>query len=186
MPQQSVYISPGLQARLERLRGTGVRVNVSGLLGSALEEVLFIVEQGTQRPANPRPAPTLADGMVGTSITDRHGNYTSVNDAFVELLGAQDRREVIGSSYRDWTHPSDMEESDAQLHRMTTGSISTFRKEKRYVRQRDGLPVRALIDTTTVCEGRELVGAMHIIRKHLTLPWLTRDRIVEGLDAPAR
>ena len=79
------------------------------------------------------------DAGIGMAISNPDGRYLQVNRAFCGIVGyAED--ELLGMTFREITHPDDLEE-DLRLERgILEGEGRSFSMEKRYVRK-DGLVV---------------------------------------------
>ena len=74
---------------------------------------------------------------VGIALSDPSGRLVQVNRHFLEMLGYESQEEVIFQTPLELTHPEDREASRRLLQQMASGTIDTFRVEKRYLR-RDG------------------------------------------------
>ena len=86
---------------------------------------------------------------IGMAVTDADGRYIRVNAAFCQMLG-RPLSEVVGTTYRPYTHPDDLAVGERTLRRLAAGAVETFSAEKRYLRP-DGSVVIALVNTTAVC-----------------------------------
>ena len=62
------------------------------------------------------------------------GNFVVWNEAFREMLG-YDNEELKELSFRDMTHPDDLEASKNYVDKILSGELSTFRIEKRWIRK---------------------------------------------------
>lgn len=77
---------------------------------------------------------------VGTIQTDPiTGKYIRVNRAFAQMLGYEPE-DLIGQDGWSFTWPEDREEGREGYARLLSGEVSTYHREKRYLR-RDGQPV---------------------------------------------
>ncbi|AQT67034.1 Phytochrome-like protein cph1 [Anaerohalosphaera lusitana] len=84
---------------------------------------------------------------VGMAITDVEGHFIEANEAYCNIVG-YDENELIesGVTYKDMTHPDDLDSNLAVMHRMLRGEIPAFYYEKRYVRKdRNVVWVRASV-----------------------------------------
>ncbi|MEZ5988170.1 MAG: PAS domain S-box protein [Planctomycetota bacterium] len=81
---------------------------------------------------------------IGMIVTGPDGTFEHVNPRLAEMLG-RDREELVGRSFREFTHPDDLEASEAQLRRLQRGDLEGTRSfEKRYMRK-DGSVLYALL-----------------------------------------
>ena len=70
-------------------------------------------------------------GIVQVSLK---GRFTRVNQRFCEIVGYAEG-EMLELGFQDITHPDDLEEDLAYVHRIVDGEIGIFSIEKRYVRK---------------------------------------------------
>jgi PAS domain S-box-containing protein len=77
--------------------------------------------------------------LVGKIVSSFElGRYLSVNQVFVDMCGYAEAEILAYDPYRFWvetTFAEDLEAERAQLQRVMTGEISSYRIEKRYVRK---------------------------------------------------
>jgi PAS domain S-box-containing protein len=52
----------------------------------------------------------FANSLIGMAILDQNGKFIQVNKTFTKILGYTNT-EVVGKSWREITHPDDMEKS---------------------------------------------------------------------------
>ena len=78
-------------------------------------------------------------GLVGKIVSSFElGRYLAVNQAFVDMSGYTESEILAYDPYRFWvdtTFTEDLESERAQLQRVMTGEISSYRVEKRHVRK---------------------------------------------------
>ena len=88
-------------------------------------------------------------GMALSSIDMRApGRFLQVNRAMCELTG-RCKEDLVGKSFRDITHPDDLDASAAALGRLATGELSEYQLQKRYVRA-DGRVLWGLVSVSLV------------------------------------
>lgn len=78
------------------------------------------------------------DAAWGFGEINPDGKFVWVNPAFCQILNAPPDL-IIGTSFRDWTHPDDVEIDATLKGRVKTGEISSFTLSKRYI-QRGSTP----------------------------------------------
>ncbi|WP_197707482.1 ATP-binding protein [Sphingobium sp. LB126] len=83
-------------------------------------------------------AATFDQAAVGLAHASPEGRFLLVNDRFCEIAGYA-RDELIGTDYRQITHPADYAIDARQVGRLLLGEISEFAHEKRYVRKDGGV-----------------------------------------------
>ncbi|MBI5917882.1 MAG: PAS domain S-box protein [Nitrosomonadales bacterium] len=70
---------------------------------------------------------------IGMAITAMDGTYVFVNDMLCGILGYS-REELEQLTYKQITHPEDLNLGDAEMYRLLAGEISSYRlEEKRYI-----------------------------------------------------
>ena len=95
------------------------------------EEALQVSEQ--------RFRSSFEDAGIGMAMVSPDGRYLRANRAFCEIVGYAEE-ELLGMTFREITHPEDLEEDLELKRRVLAGEDRTFSMEKRYVR-RDGSSV---------------------------------------------
>jgi PAS domain S-box-containing protein len=71
-----------------------------------------------------------AVGMVQANL---QGYFTRVNQKFCDIIGYTET-ELLSRSFREITHPGDLEADQAQVDCLLAGEAPTFAMEKRYIR----------------------------------------------------
>ncbi len=84
--------------------------------------------------------------VVGKSLTTPDGEI-HLNDAFRRLLGYSAEELASGATWRQITHPEDMEKTQQTIDGLLDGSITSARFNKRYVRK-DGSTVWCDVSTS--------------------------------------
>ncbi|HSP36926.1 MAG TPA: diguanylate cyclase [Frankiaceae bacterium] len=100
-----------------------------------------------QRPAGEVAAEQLFEQVferapISTALLAPDGRWLRVNAAFCELLGRTED-DLLAGSWKDITHPDDLEQDEALLRLVLVGASDGHRLEKRYVRS-DGAVVWVL------------------------------------------
>ncbi len=90
---------------------------------------------------------------VGMSVMDADSRYLEVNPAFVEMTGYSEE-ELLRRSFREITHPDDVESGTAMAKTLLTGESDYFQIENKYIRK-DGSTLWADV---TASAGRDDAG----------------------------
>lgn len=88
---------------------------------------------------------------TGVAILDLEGNYTNVNPVLCDIL-CYSKPELLKLSYKDITHPDDMEMSSKYLHKLLSGEFAGFSIDKRYIRK-DKKIVNVILNVAIVHEN---------------------------------
>jgi PAS domain S-box-containing protein len=70
--------------------------------------------------------------QVGIVLSDLNGKFQRVNSGFCNLLGFTEK-ELLTLSYKDITHPDDIERDNEMVRRMLQDGGGSFSMEKRYI-----------------------------------------------------
>ncbi len=108
---------------------------------------------------------------IGMALVSPEGAYIKVNKSICNIFGYKEE-ELMSKTFRDITHPDDIDESDEAIRQMLAGSINTAQLEKRYfhkdghiiygqlsvslVRNSDGTPVFFISQVQDVTRRKEL------------------------------
>ena len=85
---------------------------------------------------------------VGIIHAALNGQFLRINKRFSEITGYGEQ-EILGSTFRDITHPDDIYTQDQALKKVLDGEVSSYRIEKRYIRK-DGIIVWVNLTTALV------------------------------------
>ncbi len=89
---------------------------------------------------------------IGMALCDlrpgRTGRYLRVNDALCEMLGYT-RAELLECTFRQITHPEDIDRDAAAIEGALSGALQTYRAEKRYLRK-DGSLVWMAVQASVI------------------------------------
>jgi len=102
---------------------------------------------------------TFNQTNAAMGLTDLEGRLTFVNDRFCQMLGYT-RKELIGKTIQDRTHPDDVEENIRLFDRMIAKSIP-YAMEKRYLRK-DGSIIWVNVSASPICasDGKPQSGVV--------------------------
>jgi diguanylate cyclase (GGDEF)-like protein/PAS domain S-box-containing protein len=87
---------------------------------------------------------------IGLNRADLNGRYIQVNQKFCELLGYSEA-ELLQLTYREITHPSDVNQNLELMKRLFAGEINHFSKEKRLI-CKDGQVKWVNLTVSLVCD----------------------------------
>ncbi|MFN3231615.1 MAG: response regulator [Alphaproteobacteria bacterium] len=84
----------------------------------------------------------------GMAIIDLEGRWVQVNEAYCKMLGYTEP-ELLHKDFESVRHPDDAAEAFDYLKKMISGEITSFQKERRFVRK-DGTDVFAIVSASLV------------------------------------
>ena len=85
---------------------------------------------------------------IGMALVSTGGRILEVNRSFREMLGYSDK-EFIAMTWKDITHPDDLDTGMEQMRQMLDGEIQSCNFEKRYI-HKHGREVRAQLSASLV------------------------------------
>jgi diguanylate cyclase (GGDEF)-like protein/PAS domain S-box-containing protein len=88
------------------------------------------------------------DAAIGMALVAPDGRFLQVNRSLCRTVGYSEE-ELLEKTFRDITHPKDLESDVEQIRRMLSGEIETYQKEKRYF-HKDGHVVWVLLNVSLV------------------------------------
>lgn len=124
------------------LRVVAEEVNrMADALERRMEEL--VEAQRELRVAEERFRTAFEEAPVSMALASIEGRYERVNPALCELLGRTEA-ELVGTNWRDLTHPDDLEASELAVDDAFRTGARSYQVEKRYLRP-DGTPVPVLL-----------------------------------------
>jgi len=120
----------------------GIRINVKR---KKAEELLRKNEEQLEA--------IISHAPIGIAWSDSNKFFLGANKPFSEMLGFSEE-ELRKLTFKDITHPDDINESISKMEELTSGRISFFSQEKRYIRK-DGTVINGKV---TVSEIRNKEG----------------------------
>jgi len=99
---------------------------------------------------------TFEQAAVGIAHVDTVGRWIRVNDRLCDIVG-HTREELLGKTFRDITHPDDLQTDLAHMHALLAGAVTHYRIDKRYLRKGGDI----VWITLTVALVRHQDGAPH-------------------------
>jgi PAS domain S-box-containing protein len=99
---------------------------------------------------------------IGMSVVAPDGRWLRVNEAYCRMLGYS-REELLGTSFRDLTHPDDVAEDDAFVASVTAGDTDSLERERRYL-HRDGSIVWVHVRAEVIRDeaGQPILAVSHL------------------------
>ena len=91
---------------------------------------------------------TFQNAPTAIITFDMHGRFLSLNQSACDLFGYTED-ELRGISYKEITHPEDMDTGDQRLERCARGELKTYTYEKRYL-HKDGHIIYGRVHNGTV------------------------------------
>ena len=126
---------------------------------------------------------SMHHAAIGQAVVGTDGRWLQVNQALCELTGytAEELQEL---SFRDITHPDDVEAADRHLAQLLDGSRTHIQSEKRYLRK-DGSVVwvqrNAVIVRGTGADGIVIAQIQDITRRKVAESELARLAVTDAL-----
>lgn len=91
------------------------------------------------------------NGPFGMVMADFNFRFKEVNPAFVQILG-YDKAELLNFTFRDVTHPDDINKDLINIQKLLKREISIYKTEKRYLRK-DGQVIWGSLTVTTAYDS---------------------------------
>lgn len=92
------------------------------------------------------------DAPIGMAIVNTYGKLLQVNPAFCKLLGYTEA-ELENCTFKDFTHPEDIEREMFYIEKCWRGEIKNYKIEKRYIKK-NGEIVWVNLTTGLICDER--------------------------------
>jgi PAS domain S-box-containing protein len=126
------------------------------LRGTAQDVTDLKQAEDALRVSEERFRTAFENAAIGIGLFDLDGRFLQVNQAYCTLTGYTDP-ELLSTSFKEITHPDDLEADLTQLRRLLAGEMSSYQIEKRYIRK-DGEAVWVRLTVALVHDHR---GAPH-------------------------
>jgi len=125
----------------------------AGTVGSSLREMRWNARRATAAKAESdrRFRGAFEQSSVGMAVISTEGTYLEVNERLCHIL-QRDRRELVGRSFLDITHPQDRAAGLASMERLSSGLHPGEAYLKRYVAP-NGSTVWAEVTVSPVRDG---------------------------------
>ncbi len=112
---------------------------------------LFIKNKSVEkkhRESEERFRSIFEQAAVGIIHVDSNGQFLKVNKRFCEITGYTEQ-ELLGSTFKDITHPDDLNMQIQARKRVLDGETASYRIEKRYIRK-DGKIIWAILTVALI------------------------------------
>ena len=76
----------------------------------------------------------FSNAALGIDLVDREGRFIQVNQPLAEMLGYS-QEELVGRTFLEFTHPEDVEPSQASHEDLVQGKYQSYQLQKRYVKK---------------------------------------------------
>jgi PAS domain S-box-containing protein len=113
----------------------------------------------------------ILNAPIGIAWSDSNKLFLGANEDFCRILGFSEE-ELRKLTFKDITHPDDVNDSTSRMGELVSGRISFFRQEKRYIRKDE-----------TVIYGKVTVSAIRNKEGELTLFTAELEDITERVKA---
>jgi diguanylate cyclase (GGDEF)-like protein/PAS domain S-box-containing protein len=90
---------------------------------------------------------------IGMALVGLDGQWLKVNKSLCKIIGYTEQ-ELLSMRFQNITHPDDLENDLAHVHRLLNGEISYYRMEKRYF-HKDGHIVWVLLSVSLVRDAQD-------------------------------
>ncbi|HET9569882.1 MAG TPA: PocR ligand-binding domain-containing protein [Bacteroidales bacterium] len=88
------------------------------------------------------------NGPFGMVMVDKDFKYTKANPAFCSITGYSEK-ELINMSFKDLTHPDDLEKDLPSIQKLIEKEISVYKTDKRYIKKNGEVIWGSLTVTST-------------------------------------
>ena len=95
----------------------------------------------------------VLNAPIGIAWANSGTFFQGANESFCRILGYSEK-ELRGLTFKDITHPDEVNESISKMQELISGCITFFSQEKRYIRK-DGAEIKGKV---TVCAIRDNEG----------------------------
>jgi PAS domain S-box-containing protein len=126
------------------------------LRGTAQDVTELKQAEDALRVSEERFRTAFENAAIGMGLFDLDGRFLQVNQAYSALTGYSEP-ELLAMSFKEITHPDDLEADLTQFQRLVAGEMSSYQIEKRYIRK-DGEAVWVRLTVALVRDER---GAPH-------------------------
>lgn len=148
-PSEQHYLA--LDGQAIDVEATGARIVIDGK-PAIMSVVRDISErkrtEAALRESEARLQAIIEHAPLGIAIVNAKGRYTMVNPAQCRILGYSET-ELIGKSFRDFTHSDDADLNEEMALEMIQGRMDHFTLEKRYLRK-DGQTIWVVLSVSAV------------------------------------
>ena len=164
---RGILIDTGQPVELPALRRTGEPITIELTLSPIAVSpvpgrfVLALIRDATLRKkaegdrlrqSEERFRTAFEHAIIGMALVGLDGHFLQVNAALCTLIGYS-APELLTKTFREITHPDDLEADRGKVDRLQAGKISAFRLEKRYL-HKNGRVIWARLSASLVSDER--------------------------------
>jgi PAS domain S-box-containing protein len=121
---------------------------INGISISISEAIERRLAEEALRDSNERFRASFADASTGMALVSLGHSIIEANQAYCNMLGYT-KDEIIGTFFKDITHPDDVDKSYNYHRKLIAGEIDNYHFEKRYV-HKQGHEIWALLSASLV------------------------------------
>jgi PAS domain S-box-containing protein len=149
-----------LDSRVEPLLDSQDRV--IKLLGTSIDITELKCIETALRDSQERFRRAFDDAPIGISLVSPNGQFLKINRTYCDLVGYTEE-ELFELTFRDLTHPADIEADWQGFQQMVSGEIAAFQMQKRYItRHNEIIPVLVYAAPIRDEAGKVLYVVAHI------------------------
>jgi PAS domain S-box-containing protein len=105
---------------------------ITGFLGVIADLTERKKHEAVWRESEARFAEVFEHAPIGVALVSPVGRFLKVNRSICELVGYSEA-ELLSRTFQDITHPEDLEADLQNVRRMLSGTIRSYKMEKRYL-----------------------------------------------------
>lgn len=118
------------------------------MLGTNTDVTHKVMSEAGRQESEERFRHAFEYSAIGLALVAPDGTWLSANKALCDIVGYAES-ELLGTSFRDITHPDDVHEDQDNVNRLLRGEVTHYQMEKRYFRK-DGSIVWVMLTASLV------------------------------------
>ena len=132
------------------------------LLGTSIDITELKCIETALRESEERFRRAFDDAPIGISLVSPNGQFLRINRTYCDLVGYTEE-ELFELTFRDLTHPADVDADWQGFQQMVNGELSAFQMQKRYItRHNETVPVLLYAAPIRDEAGKVLYVVAHI------------------------
>ena len=118
--------------------------------------------EGALRESEQKLRRVFESAAIGISTNDLAGHYIETNATYQNLLGLSED-ELRGKTFRDFTHPDDIEVEERAFDELLAGRMDSYQVDKRYI-HKDGSPIWVNLNVALLKDAAgAIIGSLAIV-----------------------